>query len=191
MKMFVKLLFLFVLLPALIAGCSCDRRNSGLDGLEIREKSKVQENVKNWVVYTNPAYRYELRAPRDWEILDMERKGETVFLYPKESQKPDLQGYRGAIMIRGFSNWQANFELEEFIKSRSPYNYYMMIKDGEVVEIEYKGYDAIWFKNIKAKRDKYIDAIVVDLDDSILIMEIWDNPEQATNIISSLYFYGR
>jgi len=185
-----KLLIILLLLPALIIGCSCKKQDqdtdngSGSTGFEILEREAVQETVKDWVVYTNPAFQYELRSPKNWTIDDIEKKGEEVKFYPKK--KEVTEGYNGEMRILGYANWQHDLGIEKFVKSKAPENYYNLTE--EIEDFNYKNFAAVWFKSVTKDEQTY-DVIVFKPKDRLIVIEMYGSYDDLTDILGSMYFY--
>jgi len=187
MKQRIKLLTILLLVLLVLSGCG-KKDDSSQQGFQIKERGDVHEFVQNWVVYPNPAFRFELRSPKNWEIFDVDKKGEEVYFYPRGKNISD--DYSGELRILGFSNWKDQLKLEEFItSSKSPVNYYLRCEANDIEKIVFKDFDALWFKNVEIKTDQFINVLAIDAKDRIIIMELYGSYDVLNNIIGSLYFY--
>ncbi|HUT22666.1 MAG TPA: hypothetical protein VMX18_04745 [Candidatus Bipolaricaulota bacterium] len=188
MKTASKIFLAAFIIPLVISGCSCSKNNtSNIADFQIKEREDVKDAVRDWVVFTNPAYRYELRSPKDWTISDVNKDGEDVRFYPEKNAI--TEDYLGDLRILGYTNWQEHLPLDEFIKTKAVNNYYQMSNAADREELEFRGYYAMRFKNVELKKDQFIDVIVVDTKDSIVAIELHGSYDVLTNIISSMYFY--
>lgn len=184
-----KFLIALLIIPLVVSACSCSKRddNAKRVNLEIKQREDVADEVENWVVYTNPAYRYELRSPRDWDILDVEKKGEEVMFYPEGKTISDE--YKGELRILGFSNWKDEYSIDEYVKNHAETNYYALSRADEREEFEYRGFYAQRFRNVELSDGRVIDVIAVDARDRIILIEMYGEYGMVETIIGSMYFY--
>jgi len=183
-----KFLVALLIVPLLISACSCQRNGSeDRTDFEVKQTEDVQSKVKDWVVYTNPAYRYELRSPLDWQIEDVEKKGEEVMFFPKGKELSD--NYKGELRILGYSNWKEKYKLDYYVKYVGTTNYYALTdaKDKEV--IEFRGFYAEHLKNVELGENIQGDVILIDARDRIIIIELRGSFDKLSDIIGSMYFY--
>jgi len=184
----IKFLIALLIIPLVVSACSCSKNDSGAGvDFEVKETEDVKGKVTNWVVFTNPAYRYELRSPTDWEIFDKHQTGEDVYFYPKGEAISDE--YMGELRIIGFTNWMEKYPLDEYIKNHAETNYYSFNDAEEREEFEYRGFYAMRFRNVEIIEDEFIEVLAIDAADRIIVMELYGSFKDLENIIGSLYFY--
>ncbi len=187
MKKGLKILFVLLIIPVLAVGCGCDKdEQQDRTEFQIKQPEEVKDDVKGWVVFTNPAFQYELRSPKDWEIKDVDKKGEEVMFYPKGEEISDT--YKGELRILGFSNWQDNLAIEKFVMSKAPINYYDLGFD-EKIDFNFRDYVAVQLKGVKLDEENTIDVIAVRTKSHIVLIEMRGSYDELTNIIGSMYFY--
>ena len=138
--------------------------------------SEVAKTVYDWKLYTNPAYRYELRFPKDWAVFDSGEDGKQSAFYPighGEELKQKDKTYYGSMIILATSNWQTKYTLEDFYRQKTEN---LFLGNYEQEKIALNGNEAIWFKDVRnrniEKPDAVIDVIAIDLSDRILEIEI-------------------
>ncbi|MFZ5364836.1 MAG: hypothetical protein ACOZBH_01395 [Patescibacteria group bacterium] len=186
MKKF-KFLIALLIVPLLISACSCQKQPTDRDHVELLVPDDVKGKVKDWVVYTNPAFRYELRSPENWEILDLNKTGEDVYFYEKGKSITD--DYKGELRILGFSNWLEKLSIDEFIKSKAPTNYYAISAGEDRQEIQFRDFYAIRFDNVEIAENQLIDVLAIDGRDRIILIELRGTKKDIETILGSMYFY--
>lgn len=159
------------------------------------DKSEVTKQVFDWKIYTNPAYRYELRFPKDWASFDSGEDGKQAAFYPVsrgEQAKSGNETYYGSLIILAHSNWQTKYTLEDFYRHQTE-NLFLGGYEQEKITLD--GKEAIWFKNVRnrniEKPDLLVDIIAVDLGDRILEMEVQEKEywTDIKTILNSIVFY--
>lgn len=146
--------------------------------MSLTEK-EVKAKVKDWRVYTNPAYRYELRHPIAWRMETSGEDGKLVeFFISKQSSSK-------ALVIRGVSNWKEQLFLEQYFAGQPE----DLFKAGYEKEDAFvSGEKAVWFKAVK-RGDLPINIIAVASEDRILIIEIWTDWEDSLAVLNTIKFY--
>jgi len=186
---------LFIVLLIIVCGFSFSGCAKKVDtGLKM-DSSAVAKKVYDWKLYTNPAYRYELRFPKDWAVFDSGEDGKQAAFYPTvrgEEVRSNDQTYYGSIIILAHSNWQTKYTLEDFYRQQTE-NLFLGNYQQEKVVIG--GTEGVWFKNVRnrnlEKAEALVDVFAIDLGDRILEIEIqekeyWDD---IKTIINSMSFY--
>ena len=171
---------LLICLSLSLAGCE---KADNSDDFEIKTKT-IKELVKGWQLYTNPAFRYELRFPKGWLVWDSGEDG-LISRFQPENNSED------SVKIMGHTNWKEKYTLEEFYENRVE-NLFTAGYESEEIEIDNE--KAIWFKQVRdrmeARPEKLVDVIAVNLNDRIIEIEIRNDFDDAKVIINSLNFYG-
>jgi hypothetical protein len=193
-----KSLILVCVFALLLGGTACTKKENSNDS-ETRNLSlnnmQVQEGVRGWSIYTNPAYRYELRFPKNWKTYDSGEDGKQSAFYPASREgevKASKETYYGTIVILSKSNWKENYNLEEFYREQTEN---LFLGGYEQEEILLGGKAATWFKDVRnrnpEKPEAVVDIITFDLEDRIIEVEIhekqfWDDVKV---IMNSIKFY--
>jgi len=169
-KVFGLLLILFVVLT--LGACA--------------KKSPAQSSsVQGWKIYTNPAYRYELRFPKDWTTADSGENGYVLNVYPEGQTNKGL-------VFKAYSNWQQKYSLTDFYKNQTEN---LWSSDYKRDDMEVGGKKGYLFKAVKGRiaenPEVIVDVIALELPDSILEIEI-KNPDDSVSqqIIKTIQFYG-
>lgn len=162
----------------LLGGCA----NNAPKVFDFKNESTAGK-VSGWVVYTNPAFRYELRYPQSWMTLDSGEDGLTASFQPA--------GKGTALTINGYTNWQNNYSLEDFYKQR---NNNLFAGDYERQIIKVGGQPATWFKKVPstvpgAVAGTTMDVIVLNLQDRIIEIDITGAYQDCERILNTLKFY--
>ncbi len=173
-----KIVSLLILVLIVFGGTACIKQESG-EGM-VLSKSVIKEGVKGWTVYTNPAYRYEFRLPKDWTWLDSGEDGKLVQLFEANNTTTSV------ITINSVSNWQEGSSLEDYYKNQ-PEN--LWVDSYERQEVKIAGQTAYWIKVINDEEIEK-EVVVWNLQDSIVEFVIKSNTETARIILNSLNFYG-
>ena len=193
MKKFLLILVAVVLVTGM-TGCAQKANQLGGNGV-ILEKSVVSQQINGWKTYTNPAYRYELRFPTDWDFKDTGEDGKAASFYPIAREKAVSktgEKYYGSVVIASYSNWTEKYTLEEFYRNQAENLY---VGGYKTEEITVGGIKGIMFKDVRNKnednREKLVDLIALNLEDRIIEIEVhekdqWDN---VRTLISSIKFY--
>ena len=182
MKKLFTLLTLIVLTVTLSA---CGQPEAPATQL-ILEQEAWAKPVYNWGIYTNGAFRYELRTPTDWETNEIGEFGKEVYFYPKSKTLSDT--FFGSVRIIGYVNWRTQYTLEEFYKNQ-PQN--LFEQNFEHEEFTFGGFRAVWFKKVSTiYKDKEIDVIAFDGTDRIIEYYIMDDFNESRLMFNSLGFYG-
>lgn len=192
----MKKLFGLLLLGVIVFGVAgCVKiKNSG--DLVVLSEATVKERIKGWKIYTNPAYRYELRFPQNWSYKDTGEDGVGASFFPLDKAKDAAKSkekYFGDIVIISHSNWKESYNLEDFYRHQTE-NLFLGGYDKE--EITLSGEKAIWFKAVRGKNpelsEKTVDLIALDLKDRIIEIEIHekDDWDIVKTIINSIKFYS-
>ncbi|MBU1132129.1 hypothetical protein KKC32_02700 [Patescibacteria group bacterium] len=169
-----KILLMLVVACFVFVGAGCEKKSG-----YIFSSDEVKTKVQGWMVYTNPAYRYELRVPQTWTFKDSGEDGYTAEFFPKTSST-------SALIIRSQSNWQEPINLEEYYKKQTR----NLLEEFDSSEIEIGGTKAILFQDISGENtDAKIDVIALDLGDRIIEITIAGENEMSRAIVSSLKFY--
>jgi len=187
-----KLFVTFILASLVVTFSACTKKD---DGGFAMDSAKVAKTVYAWKIYTNPAYRYELRYPTNWLTYDSGEDGKQAAFYPEargvEVQKNN-ETYYGAMVILAHSNWQTKYTLEDFYRQATE-NLFLGNYEQEKVSIG--GVEGVWFKNVRNRNyentEALVDLIALDLGDRILEIEIhekqyWDD---IRTILNSMSFY--
>ncbi len=139
---------------------------------------EVKNFVKGWKIYTNPAFRFEIRYPVDWQVSDSGENGLRVDFSPLDSENE--QAY---LAIKSHINWDTNYSLAEFYANQEN----NLWRD-EVIrqEVEIGDSPAYWFLGAG---DEGEDILALDKEDRIIEFIIKEEFETARKIINSLKFY--
>lgn len=189
----MKKIIIAILFASLIfTATACQKKETDDKTLKV-ESLVLSEKVKNWIVFTNPAFRYELRYPRDWEISEPTEDGLSVSLYDNQSlkdAKKNNETFFGDLIILGHSNWKENYTLEEFYRHQTE----DLFQGGyEREEIKINGQPGFLFKNVRnrdaTKTDRLIDVIALELGDRVLEIEIYRNWSVVKYILNTIKFY--
>lgn len=173
-----KILLPLLILSMMFVASACEK-SAGSD--LIQKDSEVKKAVDGWVVYTNPAYRYELRFPQDWTFKDSGEDGKTSEFFPKNSASQ--------LVIKSYSNWAENYSLDQFYEKRTETFYKDMAKE----DVKIGNQDAKLIRGVKGRledKEKTIDLIVLDLKDRIMEIELRDSNDTSKAVMSSIKFYG-
>lgn len=179
-----------VLLVVSLSGCT-KKEDAGF----AIDAGKLKTKVFDWKIYTNPAYRYELRFPTDWSVYDSGEDGKQAAFYPTahgEELKSKNETYFGAMVILAKSNWKEEYTLEDYYRQQTE-NLFLGNYEQEKVTIG--GVDGVWFKNVRnrniEKPDLLVDVIALDLQDRILEIEVQEKEywEDIKTILNSMTFY--
>lgn len=172
------------------AGCT-KKANVGFK----MDASEVSKNVYDWKLYTNPAYRYELRFPKDWSVYDSGEDGKQAVFYSnvrgEEVQKAN-ETYFGSLIILATSNWQTKNTVEDFYRQQTEN---LFLGDYEQEKIIINNVESVWFKNVRnrniEKPELLVDIVAIDLGDRILEIEIQEKQywEEIKTILNSMTFY--
>ncbi len=189
MKNFYVFLLVFFVMFSVVA---CTKKvDSGFS----MDKGEVQKKVYDWKLYTNPAYRYEVRFPLDWLVYDSGEDGKQAAFYPVkrgEEAQANNETYYGSLVISATSNWQAQYSLEDFYRHQNE-NLFLGNYEQEIVVIG--GIEGIWFKNVRNrnldKPEVLVDVMALEIEDRILEIEIHEKQywEEIRTILNSLIFY--
>ncbi len=176
-----KILAIFCVLVLAVVVTGCGKSNDG-DGL-VQSDSDVKAAVKGWVVYTNPAYRYELRFPQDWSFKDSGEDGKSADFMPAGTGVSQMT-------IKSYSNWSEKFNLEQFYKNKQQKFFEEMKKEN----VDIGGFTGSLIRGVTGRIDgapeKTVDLIALDLGDRIIEIELRENNETVKMILSSIKFYG-
>ena len=144
----------------------------------------VKSAVTGWKVYTNPASRYELRFPKNWEVEDSGEDGVTARFF--QNKKVGV-----AVKITSYSNWQQKLDLAGFYAGQTVD---LLKSDVKREEVEIDGQKAVWFQGVKGRvsgdANRLIDVIAINLDSRILEIEVLDGWDEARVILNSINFYS-
>jgi hypothetical protein len=187
-KVFVGLVILMLVFS--FSACT-KKENSGF----AMNSSEVARQVYSWKLYTNPAYRYELRFPNNWLVYDSGEDGKQAAFYPEErgvEVQKNNETYYGSLVILAHSNWQTKYTLEDFYRQATE-NLFLGNYQQEKVFVG--GIEGVWFKDVRnrnfEKPEVLVDLVALDLGDRILEIEIhekqyWDD---IKTILNSMTFY--
>ncbi|MFH0780040.1 MAG: hypothetical protein V1928_04260 [Parcubacteria group bacterium] len=184
--MFGRKPVIVILMCALaFSATACTKKEGNAKELEMRA-GVVKQAVKDWRIYTNPAFRYELRFPQNWDYASGGEDGAAAALFPR-----GLNSETDGVFIRGVSNWAERYDLEEFYRHQ-PVDLLKSEYAGEEIKIgKMKG---VWFKDVTGrvpgKPDQKVDLIAFELADRILEIEIRSDWDISAEIVNSLNFYG-
>jgi hypothetical protein len=169
-----------LLLVFVVSGCA-KKVNDG-NGL-VQTADVVKSAVKGWVVYTNPAYRYEIRFPQEWTFKDSGEDGKLADFMPKGETVSKLT-------IKSYSNWSQKFNLEQFYEDRKEDFFKTMKKE----DIDLGGTTGKLIRGltgrVEGSPEKLVDLVVLDMGDRIIEIELRDSNETVKIIMSSIKFYG-
>jgi len=177
-----RAIFFLILFFALISFSACTKNNNDPNSL-IMKQSAVKTAVNNWKVYTNPAYRYELRFPQIWQVTDSGEDGKQVVFFIK------TQGANQPVLsIRSYSNWQESYDLETFY-SKTKNDLFKTSPNREEIKIDDQ--KAIWFKDaeMEGEEGQKLNVVSLDLDDRIVEILIAREWLDAKTVVNSLNFY--
>jgi hypothetical protein len=181
-------------LALVFTGLACTQSDQTPEKLGM-SKIKVMEEVQGWSVFTNPAYRYELRHPKNWKLFTSGEDGVSVALYPQQREveiRKNKETFYGSLIIVSHSNWQEKYTLEEFYRDQTE-NLFLGNYDQQPVALGEAG--GIWFKDVRNKKldnpEDLVDVIVLDLEDRIIEIEVHDKQYWDTIqvILNSIKFY--
>jgi hypothetical protein len=190
-----KAIFFLILFFALIGFSACTKNNNDPNSL-IMKQSAVQTAVNNWKVYTNPAYRYELRFPQTWKVADSGEDGKSVWFYKKGATDN-----APVLTIKSYSNWQEGYDLETFY-SKTKNDLFKTSPNREEITIDDQ--KAVWFKDAQMEGEESafasvkgasadggqkLNVISLDLDDRIVEILIIGEWVDAKTVVNSLNFY--
>ncbi|MEK7512306.1 MAG: hypothetical protein AAB575_04835 [Patescibacteria group bacterium] len=177
-----KLGLLLVLFLILFGATACNYGQDDANSL-IMKQSIVKKTVDNWRVYTNPAYRYELRFPLNWKVTDSGEDGKDVIFYISGAtdNKPVLA-------IKSYSNWQEGYDLETFY-SKTKNDLFKTSPNREEIKID--GQKGIWFKDaqMEGEEGQKLNVVSLDLDDRIVEILIIGEWNDTRAVVNSLNFY--
>lgn len=193
-----KSLILVCVFALLLGGTACTKKEQANDSENLNlslNNMEVQAGVQGWSIYTNPAYRYELRFPKDWGTYDSGEDGVQAAFYPKSREnevKANKETYYGAMVILSRSNWKENYNLEEFYREQTEN---LFLGNYEQEEILLGGKEATWFKDVRNRNpenpEATVDVIAFDLEDRIIEIEIHEKQfwDEVRLIMNSIKFY--
>jgi len=173
-----RIVILLLIFSVIILG-GCAKEQVDLGDLQMDDRI-VKDSVKGWMVYTNPAYRYELRLPKSWDFEDSGEDGKTLKLF-SDKDKENL-----AIAIYCYSNWQENYSLQDFYKNQEQN---LFESDYEKEDVTLAGKSGVRFKGVQ-KDEKTYDLIALEANDRIIEIELREFIEESKIVLNSLYFYG-
>jgi hypothetical protein len=181
-----KILTFLTVIALVVALGGCRKQTTEDTTVLLLPQDEVKSSVNTWPIYTNPAFRYELRFPKDWQTYQPNESGEEVTVYPKSQTLGE--NYVGALKIFGLTNWVKNLTLEQYMEEKGRNLY----KDGNKMEsIEFKGYTAYWFKDVTSiYKDKTVQVVLFQMSDRIVEVHLIDEWEDARLIFNNMYFYG-
>lgn len=161
----------------------CEKQQKQVTNELIMKESAVKQSVKGWQLYTNPAFRYELRFPQGWRVTDSGEDGLIARFFSANAADDSVK-------ILGYTNWKQQFSLQEFYENQSVD---ILKADAPREDVEINGQAGLWLKNVKGRvaayPEKLVDLIVFDLGDRIVEVEISGNWETSKIIVNSLKFY--
>lgn len=187
-RLFVALL----ILASVFSFTACTKKVD--TGLKM-DSGEVAKAVYDWKLYTNPAYRYEVRFPKDWAVFDSGEDGKQAAFYPVsrgEEVQQKSETYFGSIIILAKSNWENKYTLEDYYRQQTEN---LFLGNYETEKIVLDGKDAVWFKNVRnrniEKPDLLVDIIALELGDRILEIEVQEKEywSQIKTILNSIKFY--
>ncbi|MFH0987884.1 MAG: hypothetical protein V1763_00760, partial [Parcubacteria group bacterium] len=173
----------FIMLAAvgmLFVASGCTKQTAST---EFNFKSQnVAGQVRGWGVYTNPAFRYEIRYPKAWATADSGEDGREAIFWDSSSN--------AGLKIASYANWQTHYTLEGFYKKNNN-----NLFGGEYVReiVKIGGQPGTWFKKVPGSifgsSVATLDVVVLDLQDRIIEMQI--NGEYATiaTMLNTMEFY--
>jgi hypothetical protein len=182
----VFLILLILTFSLTLTGCSSPISSTKQTKDIIIDQDTVKNRVKGWGLYTNPAFRYELRHPKTWQLDMSDDIGTEVTIH--DENKPLTDQYFGEIVIKGFVNWRTQYNLEQYYQNQTN----NLFEQGfEQAEVEIDGQKATWFKEVDTiYQDQEIDVITFDLDDRIVEIYLIDDSKSTITVLNSLTFYG-
>jgi hypothetical protein len=179
-----KVLSLMLIASFVFISAACTNSNdTKLSDDLVLSSSVVKEGVRGWGVYTNPAYRYELRHPKSWSPEDSGEDGKVAWFTPKGNQVP-------AVRILSYSNWREQYDLQNFYQNQSVN---LLESEYKQEEIEIGGFKGYRFEQVKERAQGDYDAadvIALDLVDRIIEVELIEINEDSRMLLNSLKFYG-
>ena len=163
-----------------VSGCAKKVNDAG--GL-VKSADAVKSAVDGWVVYTNPAYRYEIRFPQEWTFKDSGEDGKNADFMPKGETVSQMT-------IKSYSNWSQKFNLEQFYADRKEDFFKTMKKE----DIDLGGTTGKLIRGLTGRVEgapaKLVDLVVLDMGDRIIEIELRDSNDTVKTIMSSIKFYG-
>jgi len=177
--------FLIVLL-VIVCGFSFSGCAKKVDSGLKMDSSEVAKKVYDWKLYTNPAYRYELRFPKDWTVFDSGEDGKQAAFYQVahgEELKNQNKTYYGSIVILAHSNWQTKYTLEDFYRAQTEN---LFLGNYQQEKITIGGTEGVWFKDVRNRNIEKPELLVDILEIEIQEKEYWDD---IKIILNSIIFY--
>jgi hypothetical protein len=175
-----KLLFIAVLMLTLIGVSGCEEKQPTTD-LNM-EAATVATNVKGWTVYTNPAYRWEIRVPKSWSYTDSGETGYQATFYAKPGNP--------TVEIMSKSNWQENYTLEDFYKNQTV-NIWANYKSEDMT---LGGNPVKLFRDVKGlvqgSPDATAQVMAMSIGDRIVEIRMYEVTDESKTLVNSIKFYG-
>lgn len=192
-----KIAFSLLIVSIMFLGAACTKKDAPTDqGFNLSmTKGEVSQSVKGWSTHTNPAYRYELRYPTDWKVVDSGEDGVQAAFYPAEREaevKKNKETYYGSVLFLAHINWKDNYTLEEFYRNQLEN---LFLGNYEQEAIMFDGEEGVWFKDVRNRNleypDRLVDVIALELDDRIIEIEIHEKEywNDIKVMLNSLKFY--
>ena len=142
----------------------------------------VKAYVKGWSVYTNPAYRYELRHPKSWLYADSGEDGKSFSLY-SDVAKANL-----VMNIKAVSNWQEGYSLEDFYQQKE--DIYSNATKESIILGGQRGELLRDVSRQETLSGQKFNLIVFNLGDRIIEIELFSKDKTTKAVLNSLKFYS-
>jgi len=175
-----KIIFIAALLLVLVGINGCEKAAPTTD-LNMDE-SAVKLAVKGWTVYTNPAYRWEVRVPKSWSYADSGENGYQADFFAKS-------GGSATVEILSKSNWQENYTLEQFYEKQTV----NIWKDYKGEDMTLGGNPATLFREVKGlvpNSDQTAQVIAIRIEERIVQIIIFNVTDDSKTLVNSIKFYG-
>lgn len=175
-----KILVIAVMLVALISVSGCEKKPPTTD-LNM-DATAIASNVKGWTVYTNPAYRWEIRVPKSWSYTDSGENGYQATFFAKPGN--------ATVEISSKSNWQENYTLEQFYQNQ-PVNIW---KDYKSEDMTLGGNPVKLFRDVKGlvsgSPDATAQVMALSIGDRIVEIRMYEVTDESKTLVNSIKFYG-
>lgn len=164
----------------LVSGCSKTPAQP-LTDLNL-DDSVVTQNVRGWDIYTNAAYRWEIRVPLTWDNKNSGEDGYYAEFFPRGSVST-------AVEFNCKSNWQEKYTLEQYYSKQEKNLWTEYSRE----DMTLGGRSAVLFRDVKglvSGSDKTANVVVLDLVDRIVEIRVFDMTPDALTLLNSINFYG-
>ena len=174
-KLFVISLMFVALLG--VSGCEKKAPTSDLN----MDAATIATNVKGWTVYTNPAYRWEIRVPKSWSYTDSGENGYQATFFAKPG--------KATVDILSKSNWQENYTLEQFYQNQTV----NIWKDYKSEDMTLGANPVKLFRDVKGLvpgSDSTAQVMAMSLGDRIVEIRMYEVNDDSKTLVNSIKFYG-